>query len=86
MKKAVKMFNKLGYAYVDSNAYLVSYEKPIEEFGYTKVIEFIYKRSGEHIVCSYQKGVNGDGFNKSVGLTIPEIKAIRRQLKELKWL
>ena len=85
MKKADKMFGRLGYTGVDSNAYVIAYEKPIEEFGYTKVIEFIYKRSGEHIVCSYQKGVNGDGFNNSVGLTIPEIKAIRRQLKELKW-
>lgn len=85
MKIADKMFKKLGYTRNVGSNIVISYEKSDENFGYTKVIEFGHKRSGEHIVGSYQKGLNGDGFNNAVGLTIPEIKAIKRKFKELRW-
>ncbi len=85
MKIADKMFEKLGYQKVEDSNILVVYEKTIQQFGYTHVIEFCHKRSGNHHVISYQRGLNTDGFNNSIGLGIPEIKAIKRKIKELRW-
>ena len=85
MKKADKMFEKLGYKKVEEGPIVIAYEKYEAISDYTKAIDFYHKTSGNHLVMSYQKGVNQDGFSNSVGITIPEIKAIRRKLKELRW-
>jgi hypothetical protein len=85
MKKADKMFEKLGYTKAEENNIIVVYTKPIPEYGYIHTIEFCHKARGNHHVSSYEEGVNKDGFSNSVALTIPEIKAIRRKFKELKW-
>ena len=85
MKKADKMFEKLGYTKVEEGPIVIAYEKYEDQGGFTKSIDFYHKTSGNHLVMSYQKEVNQDGFSNSVGITIPEIKAIRRKLKELKW-
>ena len=85
MKKADKMFEKLGYTKVEEGPIVIAYEKYDAINDYTKVIDFYHKTSGNHLVISHEKKVNTDGFSNSVGLTIPEIKAIRRKFKELKW-
>ena len=85
MKKADKMFEKLGYKKVEEGPIVIAYEKYEAQGCFTKSIDFYRKVSGNHLVMSYQKEVNQDGFSNSVGITIPEIKAIRRKLKELKW-
>jgi hypothetical protein len=85
MKIADKMFEKLGYTKVEGSDFDIAYEKTDHKFGFIHVIEFGHKASGNHLVHSYEKAVNTDGFTNSVGLTIPEIKAIKRKFKELKW-
>lgn len=83
--KADKIFEKLGYEKTHEGKTVIDYERKNEHFGFTQVIEFCHKSSGNHLVLSYQKGVNKYGFNNNVGLTLAEIKAINKKIKELKW-
>lgn len=83
--KADKIFEKLGFEKTYEKNGVIDYERKNERFGFMQVIEFCRKSSGNHLVFSYQKGVNKDGFNNNVGLTLAEIKAINKKIKELKW-
>ena len=85
MKIADKMFEKLGFKKLEESKFFVRYRKIITEHDYVHCIEFYHKADGNHIVHSLVAGINSDGFSNSVGVTIPEIKAIKRKFKELKW-
>lgn len=63
----------------------VSYTRKDEKHSYIQVLGFGHKLSGNHIVLSYQKDVNSDGFNNCVGLNKQELKLAYKKLKELGW-
>lgn len=84
MSKVDKEFEKLGFTKILENKFGVEYNKYIEEFDYNHVIIILHKKSGKHIIQSYQRQLNSDGFNNCVGMTLKETKLIMKKFKELK--
>lgn len=76
---------KLGLFKVMNNDKTVIYERYDERFDFTHVVEIEHKASGNHIILSYEKGCNKDGFNNVVGLTFKEIKLLNKKIKKLHW-
>lgn len=56
------------------------YEREITEYDYIQCLEITHKASGKHLIQSYQKGVNKDGFNNVVGLTYEETKLAMKNI------
>ncbi len=75
---------KLGFAKILENKFGVEYNKYIEEFDYNHVIIILHKKYGEHIIQSYQRQLNSDGFNNCVGMTFKEAKLVIRKYREMK--
>lgn len=74
----------LGFIKVEENTYGVKYERVHYVYGYTHSLDIMKKRSGKHIIQSYEKGVNSDKYNNVVGLTELEARLILKKLKEMK--
>ena len=75
----------LGFVKVENDTkWGVSYERKIAEFGYIQRLDISHKASGKHLIQSYEKGVNKDGFNNVVGLTYYETKLAMKKYKQLK--
>ena len=81
-----KKFEKLGFKKVKDDEYAVEYERKKRLYGYTQVIALCHKKSGRHIIQSYQKDVNRDGFNNMVGLTSEEAKLCIEKMKQKGWV
>lgn len=84
MSRIDKKFEKLGFAKILENKFGVEYNKYIEEFDYSHVIIIMHKKSGEHIIQSYQRQLNSDGLNNCVGMTFKETKLVIRKYREMK--
>ena len=84
MSRIDKKFEKLGFAKILENKFGVEYNKYIEEFDYNHVIMILHKKSGEHIIQSYQRQLNSDGFNNCIGMTFKETKLAAKKFKEMK--
>lgn len=80
-KNTDNRFKAIGYTKVKEDAYGACYEKETEH-GYTHCIDILHKHSGYHIVQSYEKRLNNDGFNNMVGLTMYELKLCLKKAKE----
>lgn len=81
----VKVYEDRGNGrYVSEDEYGVSYERQIEKHGYTQVLDIRHKESGKHLIQSYQKDVNTDGFNNTVGLTYEEMKLAMKKYRQMK--
>lgn len=66
------------------NKYGVYYERRNRNHNYTQVLCIIHKSNGNHLIQSYQKDVNSDGFNNVVGLNYKEMKLAMRKYKQMK--
>lgn len=62
----------------------VSYERENAQFKYIHCVDMYQKDSGEHIIASFQKGINEDGFNNSVALTYLETKLFMKKYRQMK--
>lgn len=80
MKKVIRKWvdNKLkkyGYLKVKDDKFAVAYEKNIEEYNYVHHIELMHKKSGKHLIFSYDtkcnKSENGEYINNAVGMIYP---------------
>lgn len=70
--------------YVSEDKYGVSYERYNEQFQYTQVLDIRHKKSGNHLIQSYQKDVNTDGFNNVVELNYKEMKLAMKKYRQMK--
>lgn len=48
-----------------------------------KFLVYHTKKSGRHVIQSYQEEVNSDGFNNMIGLTAYETKLALKKMKRL---
>lgn len=81
----IKVYEDRGHGrFVSEDEYGVSYERQIEKYGYTQVLDIRHKASGKHLIQSFQKDVNVDGFNNTVGLTYEETKLAMRKYRQMK--
>lgn len=89
MKKLFKSVDEklrdLGFVKVENDTkWGASYEREIAKFGYIQCLDIVHKASGRHLIQSYQKDTNEDGFNNTVGLTYEETRIAMKKYKQLK--
>ena len=77
----------IGFKKVKDDQYSVTYERYNVRYRYIQVLDICHKRSGKHIIQSYDK----DLFDKKrigntgVGLTYYETKLALKKMKKKKW-
>ena len=77
---------EIGFVKVEENQYGCSYERKDTKYGYTQKVAVIHKKSGRHILQSYDPDLadnNGIG-NTCVGLTGYEMKLFLKKMKRMK--
>lgn len=80
-------FEDIGFKKVKDNEHIVSYERDNRPYAYTQVLDICHKKSGRHIIQSYDKDLidtKGIG-NTGVGLTYYETKLALKKMKQKKW-
>lgn len=83
-KTTDERFEELGFVMTEDLPSSAIYERYNARFDYTHVIAIMMKRSGNHIIQSYEKRCNTDYFNNVVGMSEAEAKLAIKKLKELK--
>lgn len=80
-------FKDIGFKKVKDDKYTVTYERYDTTYKYIQVLDIRHKKSGRHIIQSYDKGLfdtKGIG-NTGVGLTYYETKLALKKMKQKKW-
>lgn len=83
MNRIDKKLKKLGFEKDSEDKYGVIFCRKDEKHSYIQVLEIYHKRSGNHLIVSYQKDVNSEGFNNTVGLTYEEVKLAMEKYKQI---
>lgn len=86
-KNIDKKFKDIGFKKIEDDKYAVIYERDNSEYAYTQVLAINHKKSGRHIVQSYDKGLFDEKLtgNICVGLTYYEMKLVLKKMKQKKW-
>lgn len=76
----------IGFAKVEEDKYICSYERKDKKYRYTQKVEILHKKSGRHILQSYDPDLGDDkGIgNTCVGLTGYEMNLFLKKMKEMK--
>lgn len=91
MKKLFKTvdekFEEIGFIKVEEDCYGAMYERLNGEFKFTQTLHLAHKKSGNHIVQSYDKNLFDDKKigNTCVGLTMYEMKLCLKKMKQMGW-
>lgn len=77
---------EIGFVKVKEDKYGCDYERKDKEYGYTQIVSIGCKKSGRHILQSYDSDlVDSKGIgNTCVGLTGYEMKLFVKKMKQLK--
>lgn len=77
---------EIGFTKVEEDKYGCAYERKDKEYGYTQKIAILRKRSGRHILQSYDPDLrdNKGIGNTCVGLTGYEMKLFLKKMKRIK--
>ncbi|MCM1215379.1 MAG: hypothetical protein NC548_12775 [Lachnospiraceae bacterium] len=84
-KNIDKKFEHLGFKKVYQSPFIVQYERKDSEFGYIQCLDLCHKRNGRHLIISYQKDINKNGFNNTVGISQEEADLALKKMHQLKW-
>ena len=80
-----KKLAKLGFIKVEEDKeYIVRYERK-EKQGFIHCLDIVHKANGGHLIQSYQKDTNQEGFNNMCGLTTEETTLALMKLRKMKW-
>lgn len=91
MKKLFKTiddkFLEIGFQKVKDDEYAATYERKVEAYNFTQVLDILHKASGRHIVQSYDKDLFDDKKigNTNVGLTYYEMKLVLKKMRKKGW-
>lgn len=83
-KSVDEKFAEIGLVKVEESDYVASYERKTK-FGYTQCVDLVHKASGFHLIQSYEKGVNTDGFSNAVGMNMYEVRLCLKKMKQMGW-
>lgn len=77
---------EIGFVKVEEDKYGCSYERKDKKYGYTQKVFIGHKKSGRHILQSYDPELGDDkGIgNTCVGLTGYEMKLFLKKMKRMK--
>ena len=86
-KTVDEKFEEIGFTKIKEDKYGATYERLNKKYNYTQVIALLHKRSGFHIVQSYDKDLFDTKIigNTCVGLTMYETKLCIKKMKEMRW-
>ena len=86
-KSVDEKFAEIGFKKLREDKYGVEYERENKEHGYVQSICLLHKKSGRHIVQSYDKCLMDEKKigNTCVGLTMYEIKLCLKKMKQMGW-
>ena len=79
-----KKLEKIGFVKIEEDKHGAMYERNMNGYNYTHVVNICHKISGNHLILSYVKAVNQDGFNDTVGLTYEECRLVMKKYRQLK--
>lgn len=76
---------EIGFTKVLENEYGASYERDDKKYKYTQCVDLSYKKSGKHIIQSYDKDLmdNKKIGNICVGLTYYEMKLFMKKMRKI---
>ena len=86
-KSVDEKLKDIGFTKINDNDYRVSYVRYVDDYKYTQVLEICHKKSGRHLIQSYDKDLfdtKGIG-NTGVGLTYYETKLALKKMKQKGW-
>lgn len=85
-KSVDEKLSEIGFVKSGENKQFgATYERVNSEHNYVQCLDLLHKASGRHLIQSYQKDVNLDKFNNSVGLSIYEAKLAVKKMKQLRY-
>lgn len=75
----------IGFKKIEENKHFCAYSRECNEFGYIQKVDIYYKKSGQHILQSYDPKLFDDkGIgNTCVGLTGYEMKLFLKKMKKM---
>lgn len=73
----------IGFIKDEESEFCVNYKKNIEKYGYVQILEIQHKKSGIHTIHSYEEGINKDGYNNSVGLSLYATRLALKKAKKM---
>lgn len=76
---------ELGFNKIREDEYGAEYERYVEKYGYTHKVDILHKKSGRHILQSYDPNLFDEKRigNCCVGLTWYELKLFNKKMKKL---
>lgn len=74
----------LGFVKNAEDRHGVVYRRWNEELGYAHRLDIYPKQDGNHMIYSYQEGVNLDGLNNTAALTYKEMKLAMKKCRQLR--
>lgn len=77
-------FIDIGFVKIKENEFGADYER-MTAYGYVQCLDLVRKANGEHIIQSYERRINTEGFNNCVGLTMYEARLCIKKMKQMGW-
>lgn len=84
-KSVDKKFSDIGFTKIKEDKFGASYEREDKEHNFVQTLDLLHKASGKHLIQSSQKGINANGFNNMVGLTMYETKLALKKMRQMGW-
>jgi hypothetical protein len=86
-KTVDEKFAEIGFIKIEENKFGAVYHRENKQYNYTQVLDLMHKRSGLHIIQSYDNDlVDRKGIgNTCVGLTMYEAKLCIKKMKQMGW-
>ena len=84
MKKIDRKLLKLGFVKKIENNYGATYEKKNKKHNFIQEVGIVHKNSNKCVIFSYEKTINSDGLNNTIGLSTKEMKLFMKKCKQLK--
>lgn len=84
-KNVDEKLKEIGFVKVSDDEYGAGYERYNEKYKYTQCVVLLHKKSGKHIIQSYDKNLmdNKKIGNTCVGLTYYETKLFMKKMRKI---
>lgn len=82
-KSVDEKLEAIGFKKIEESEDIVVYERQTPL--YVQMLELCRWEKGQNMIFSTQQGVNSDGFNNNVGLTMYEAKLACKKMKQKGW-
>lgn len=86
-KSIDEKFLEIGFVKIQEDKFGAEYERYDEKYGYTQTLFLAHKKTGKHIVQSYDKDLMDEKKigNACVGLTMYEMQLCLKKMKKMGW-